>query len=241
MCLTTVTTRDEARIKVKQQVWVTWAHSQLCRSPNVTTPPLSTAMWLKQRERLCHWRRTAEWRASLCLHPSRCDSAPPVTRGQWHKTCHPASQPGPQQPGSYVNVSACTDSRVGHISLNMHVHHWLERKHLCTCRAQYICVRVWVSRLTVCVCVCLSRSWNVTVTFPVGRSLTTVFICYTAHISSWGQAGWKWHLATSTLSGVLSVCLHLFLLLFSLLTPSPSEDLLLFSVLYQCKWVLLFS
>lgn len=52
--------------------------------------------------------------------------------GQWHKTCHPELQPGPRQQCSYVNVSACADSRAWHISLNMHVRLWPRRhKHPC--------------------------------------------------------------------------------------------------------------
>lgn len=70
--------------------------------------------------------------------------------GKRHKTCHPASRRGPPQPSSYVNVSACADSRVRHISLNMHVQHGLERKHLYAQASVHLCVCVCFSWLVVC-------------------------------------------------------------------------------------------
>ena len=52
---------------------------------------------------------------------------------------------------------------------------------------------------------------------------------------------WKWHLISSTLSGVLSVRLYLSLFTSPLLTPSLSEDLLLSSVSHHRKWFVLFG
>lgn len=122
--------------------------STQCRSSNVTSSLLNPGMWINHRKGcvIGEW----QWMKDISLPPSlsRCDSAPPMTRGKWHKTCHPESQPGLWQLCSYVNVSAYTDSWAGHISLNMHVQHWLKRKHLCTCRSRYICM--YVSRLMVC-------------------------------------------------------------------------------------------
>lgn len=76
--------------------------------------------------------------ALLCLAPlSHCDSAPPVTRGRLHKTCHPASPPGPWRPGSYVNVSW-----IWRAGLNMDVWKHVDVHDACTC----------VSGLVMCVC-----------------------------------------------------------------------------------------
>lgn len=222
-----VTSWDGAQIKVKQQV--SQLQKPCCYVPTSVSKAERTVVSLE----------TGGWMRGIPLPSplSRCDSAPLATRGKRRKTCHPASQPGPRQPSSYVNVSACADSWVWHISLNMHVQHWLERKHPYVQGSVHLCARVCVFPGSQCVC--LSWSWYVIVTFPVGRSLTTVFICQTAHISSWVQAGWTWHLISSTLSGVLSVCLDLILFVSLLLIPFPSENLCFISseLIYAFRFV----
>ena len=121
--------------RLKQRVWVTKNMQSSEQKPN---------SYLKTAEpgKICRERKAvslesdSEWKATLC--PYRCHVVappPPLTRGQWHKTCHPESQPGPRHSCSYVNVSARASLRAWHISLNMHVQHWLQRKHLCACRA----------------------------------------------------------------------------------------------------------
>lgn len=172
----------------------------------------------RKKKRPCHWRLTVNERhlfAPICvtlwLRP------PMLTQGQRHKTCHPKSGPRPRQPCSYVNVSAHGDSWAWHIGLNMHVRHWPQRKHVCARWPWFICM---------CLCSRAHRpSWSecVTVTFPMGRSLTTVFICRTVHISSWVKAkrkkrlisaplcrGMPCHLAASLPKGLLlsSVYMH---------------------------------
>ena len=50
--------------------------SHMSAQSAVTSLLLNTGMWRKRRERLCHWRLTVEWKASLCLHPCHVVTPP---------------------------------------------------------------------------------------------------------------------------------------------------------------------
>lgn len=97
-------------------------------------------MWLKRRERLCHWRLTVNER-HLCTFSPVTIVTPPL-RWPAGSGIRPVTPNHSLSHDSQAHMWMCQHAQIheSDISLKIHVQHWLEHKHLCTCRAQYICV-----------------------------------------------------------------------------------------------------